>query len=89
MASRVRLFWAWSTDGAKWQSPDHPRVKFAGSPYLFKIFIHREVDQADSKNSEGESLNDDPCVEFLREFLPEVKKAARGERPDGKESDNA
>ncbi len=85
--SRVRLFWAWSTDGGKWQSPDHPRMTLAGNPYLFKIFIHRDLDQVDPKDSNRESLNDDPCVAFLREFLPEVKKAARAGIQDGKASD--
>ncbi len=75
--SRVRLFWAWSANGYTWQAPEYPRVALAGKPYLFKIFVHRELDQLDSKESKPASLDGDPCVEFLREFLPEVKKTVR------------
>ncbi len=75
--ARTRLFWAWSTDGLKWQAPSHPRVALAGYPYLFKIFVHRDLDPNESKVAKGGDLREDPAVLFMQEFLPEVKKAAR------------
>lgn len=71
---RTRLFWSWSPDGSNWDAPSHPRVALAGYPHLYKIFVHREIDPSESKRSSHE---DDPCVIFLREFLEEIKKAAR------------
>jgi len=86
---RTRLFWAWSADGVKWESPTYPRMALAGYPHLYKVFVQREMEPSESKDTmKRGSLDEEPCVLFLREFLAEVKKAARdegrGERPSPK-----
>lgn len=85
--ARTRLFWGWSADGSKWLAPGHPRVALAGYPYLFKIFVHRDLDPNESKVAKGGNLAEDPGVLFLLEFLPEVKKAARNGAKSEKSAD--
>src|SRR6516225_817581 len=46
---KMRLFWSWSSDAVNWQAPEHPRIALAGKPFLFKIFVHRVLDQRDSR----------------------------------------
>jgi hypothetical protein len=63
--TRTRVFWSWSSKGAKWVAADSPRITFAAEPVLFKIYVLREM------TSEGEqSLDNDPCVEWMRDVLP-------------------
>jgi hypothetical protein len=62
-----RVFWSWNAEG-NWQASDNPRWTFARSKALFKLYVIRDLAQA------GEPLRNDPCVEFLSVFLPELKK---------------
>jgi hypothetical protein len=62
---QLRIFWSWH-DGTSWRAPDYPRWSFAAAPYLYKLYVIREVDRL------YDDLDDDPSVEFLREFLAEV-----------------
>jgi Protein of unknown function (DUF3485) len=64
----VRVFWSWSGDG-RWQTPQYPHRAFARYPFLYKLYIVRPLLRADEP-SEG-----DPSMEFLKAFLPELKKA--------------
>jgi hypothetical protein len=64
---RQRIFWSWSCDG-QWQVPDNPRGQFASRPVLFKLYVLRD------SNAAGEPVDDDPCADFLRRFLPQVRK---------------
>jgi hypothetical protein len=66
--SYLRIFWAWSADGT-WQAPDRPRLTFASFPVLYKLYVLRELDRPE------EPLEDDPCLRFLRDALPEVGPA--------------
>jgi hypothetical protein len=66
----LRLFWSWCAAG-EWKAPASPRVTFAGQPVLYKLYVVRPAGAAD------EPLDDDPCVAFLRHWLPEVNKALR------------
>ena len=60
-----RIFWAWSTDG-HWGSPESPRLEFAGSRILYKLYVTAETSSASSRAT-------DPLLsEFLREILPHV-----------------
>lgn len=64
----LRVFWAWSA-GAGWKVSDNPRIAFAHDPILYKLYLIRPVNAAD------ESPREDPCVAFMRVFLPELQKA--------------
>jgi hypothetical protein len=62
----LRIYWAWSAAGA-WTVSDNPRITFAGRSKLFKLYVQREL-------NETRPAPQDPCVAFLREFLPEVQR---------------
>jgi hypothetical protein len=66
--SHGRILWGWNATGS-WHAPAYPRYTFARYPALFKLYVSRELSQPD------EALEDDPAVDFLRVFLPEVQKA--------------
>jgi hypothetical protein len=84
---KIRLFWSWSPDAVNWQAPQHPRIAFGGKPYLFKIFVHRALDQRDAREPSRTALEEDPCAIFLRDFLPEVKRVVRAPAPGEKAVD--
>jgi hypothetical protein len=63
----LRVFWGWSADGA-WQTPDYPRLAFAGKKRLYKLYVIRQLPKG------GEPLDDDPAVAFLRALTPELQK---------------
>jgi hypothetical protein len=63
---KQRLFWSWRADG-RWQVADDPRVSFASQPVLFKLYVQRVFVAV-------VPVNEDPCVGFLREFLPALEK---------------
>lgn len=64
--AHLRIFWAWSGDG-NWSAPNYPRLTFARQDALFKLYALRET------SGEHEPYSSDPCVEFLRVFLPMLK----------------
>ena len=63
--SALRIHWAWST-GAAWEAPERPRWRFAGAPFLYKLYIVRD---ATADGPEG-----DPSLPFLQAFLPDLEK---------------
>ena len=65
--SQLRILWSWN-DGNKWQAPASPRWEFRGEPYLFKLYLVREV------TGETSNIDTDPAVEFLRELIPTLEK---------------
>ncbi len=65
--TRLRIFWSWYA-GGRWEVSDNPRFDFARLPVLFKFYAIREV-------TPGTPLEADPCVDFLRQFLPELGRA--------------
>jgi hypothetical protein len=66
--SYLRIFWAWSSTG-DWSAPEDPRFAFAGHEALFKLYLIREVAVPD------EALDDDPCVDLMRQLLPAMRAA--------------
>lgn len=81
-AVRMRTYWAWSSQET-WSAPENPRFEFAGSRYLYKIYVSTLIPsrqglqpQNDGKNPDAD--NADRCVEFMREFLPELAKHSVG-----------
>ena len=67
LATHLRIFWTWS-NGDTWRAPSNPRWTFASSRALYKLYIVHEMPKED------EALQDDPSVEFLRLFLPELQQ---------------
>jgi len=68
--TRLRIFWCWF-DGNRWDVADNPRATYAGRKALFKFYVVREV-------TSELPLDQDPCLDFLRQFLPEAQKALEG-----------
>ncbi len=63
----VRIFWAWFVEG-KWRVDSKPRIAFAGEPALYKFYVIRDM-------ATPTELKMDPCLDFLRQFLPELNRA--------------
>jgi hypothetical protein len=66
--SYQRIFWGWSATG-DWMAPEDPRFTFARYRALFKLYLIREMTVPD------EPLDDDPCVDLMRQLLPELRRA--------------
>lgn len=64
----LRIFWSWS-DGGPWRTPENPRLTFAPSPYLFKMYVIRDG------VAPGLKPANDPAVSFLKAMLPEFRKS--------------
>jgi hypothetical protein len=62
-----RLLWSWTADGT-WVAANHPRLAFARSPVLYKLYVQRVLTRTD------EPLEEDPIQSFLQVFLPELQK---------------
>jgi hypothetical protein len=71
---RLHTRWAWSDTG-DWLAADHPRMQFARSPILYKLYLVRQV------LAEDGPAGDDPSADFLRLFLPELNKCLFGNGP--------
>jgi hypothetical protein len=65
--TQLRVFWSWN-DGKGWRVPSNPRVSFAGTPVLFKLYLVRELPDYE------EPLDGDPSVDLMRHLLPELEK---------------
>ncbi len=63
----LRIVWSW-TAGETWLASSNPRLEFAADPVLYKIYVVRKV------TSLGESITSDPCIDFLRQLMPEMMK---------------
>jgi hypothetical protein len=66
--TRLRLYWAWNA-GQGWSAPDSPRQRFASFPVLHKLYVLREL------AGPGETVKEEPCLAFMRVFLPELDRA--------------
>jgi len=65
--TQLRVFWAWN-DGKGWRVPADPRLEYASSRVLFKLYLVRELADFD------EALGGDPCTELMNHLLPELDK---------------
>ena len=61
--SHLRIFWSWRA-AQVWHAAEYPRLAFARQPVLYKLYVVREM------TSPTEPTEEDPCVDFLRQFLP-------------------
>jgi hypothetical protein len=64
--SELEVLWSWYADG-KWLTPAYPRLKFAASPILYKLYVIRTLDDTEAKGNEV-------SVRFLELLLPEVQR---------------
>ncbi|WP_165229441.1 exosortase-associated EpsI family protein [Aquisphaera insulae] len=60
--SSLRIFWSWN-DSRGWSAPENARWSFASAPVLHKLYVIRETSGIEVDPGE------DPCQEFLRQFL--------------------
>ncbi|MCY2966579.1 MAG: hypothetical protein NT069_23610 [Planctomycetota bacterium] len=84
-AHALRTYWAWSRDGKTWEAPELPRFNFSGAPYLYKIYVSRQI-AASELNASGEKRNTtgpaetrtpsdkELCEAILQNFLPELQQ---------------
>jgi hypothetical protein len=64
----LRIFLAWGSEG-EWSVPANPRLTFVRRPYLYKLFVAREMTRA------GEPLEEDPAGELISVLLPQLQEA--------------
>jgi hypothetical protein len=69
-----RQFWTYSPNGT-WTAELNPRFNFARFGSLYKIYIVRQTRR-------DEKLDEDPTVDFIKVFMPEIQKRLFG--PDSK-----
>jgi hypothetical protein len=69
----LRVFWSWNAGGV-WKVSDTPRFAFAREPVLYKLHLVREL------SNPNEPLEEDPCIEFMQLFLPELQKVISSPR---------
>jgi hypothetical protein len=77
---RLRIFWSWS-DGDAWSVPENPRLEFARRSVLFKLYLIREERSSNrpgTQTDNGEFSAEEPCLDLLRQLLPEWRKAVFG-----------
>ena len=70
--SQLRIFWAW-TDRGRWQVPDDPRLVFPHQNGLYKLYLINDRPRS------GDVLDGEPCVELMKQLLPEMKRSLFGE----------
>ena len=64
----LRIFLSWGYEGG-WAVPTKPRFAFAGKPYLYKLYVIRQMARPD------ETFKEDPATELLSELLPQLQKS--------------
>jgi hypothetical protein len=70
----LRIFWAFSSKCDVWRAPDNPRLTFGRQRVLYKFYVTRQLDSLE------EPVETDPCIDFLREFLPTFDRSVTASR---------
>ena len=65
--THLRLCWAWNAQGT-WEASPSPRWQFRGEPFLYKLYVSRDV-----SSQSGLAIQADPVADFLRQFLPPLR----------------
>jgi hypothetical protein len=68
---RYQILWSWSGSGA-WSAENDPRLVFASLPVLCKLYVIRELPSNEPGGVDGST------VDFLRQFLPQVRETLFG-----------
>lgn len=73
----ISVFYAWN-DGGNWEASDNPRVEYAAEPALLKLYVVRERNADDDKDTD-ESTQDllQALVPMLKSSVAEMNQAAR------------
>jgi hypothetical protein len=71
----LRIFWSWQAPGGDWSAPENPRLTFARSPALYKLYVIRPILM---HKTPDEKLDTDPALDFIRRLLPELKDPTPG-----------
>jgi hypothetical protein len=66
--SELRLYWGWNARG-QWEAPSSPRWRFRGEPFLYKLYVSRDI-----TSSPGAAPDTDAEVDFLRQFVPALER---------------
>lgn len=66
--TNLRLYWAWNVRGT-WEAAASPRWQFRGAPFLYKLYVSRDVGR-----QTGVAPSADVTADFIREFLPVVDR---------------
>ncbi|WP_406695894.1 exosortase-associated EpsI family protein [Singulisphaera sp. Ch08] len=75
----LRILWSWSASGP-WVVPENPRLAFASSQVLYKLYLVRQPTSTD------ERIEDDPSPRFLGLLLPELEQILFGRTGRGSPS---
>jgi hypothetical protein len=59
----IRIYWSWTADG-NWQAPAYPRLFFAGTPSLHKLYLIHPVPLDDS--TDDSASYKDLMVQYVR-----------------------
>jgi hypothetical protein len=63
----LRIYWTWS-DGGAWQAPENPRLTYAGSAALYKLYVVQPMTRLDRPAAE------EPAADLLRALLPQARQ---------------
>lgn len=75
LPDRLRILYSWNAGGG-WTASGQPRLEFAGSPVLDKLYVvHRLTEAVGGDRDETE-------VEFAKQLLPELRKCLFSDRDD-------
>lgn len=66
--TQLRLYWGWNARGS-WDAPTSPRWQYRSEPFLYKLYVSRDV-----TNIASGTLENDPATEFLRDLVPVLEK---------------
>lgn len=83
VADSIRLYWGWTPQGT-WEASGNPRWQYRGEPFLFKMYVSRNLGGAAPGPAEA-----DPTESFLSQFVPELKQALFPEEQRVKASPDA
>lgn len=72
-ASAQRVYWSWSVPGEDWRTPSE-RLGFAGERALYKLYVIRDISNMTKVQLNEEAEAQDPCYQFIRDFVPELSK---------------
>src|SRR5262249_55729990 len=68
LPDHLRIFLAWNVSGSL-VAPSHPRLAFGRYPALYKLYVLRNL------TSIHDRFDEDRCLEFMRQLLPELSRA--------------
>jgi hypothetical protein len=73
----MELYWSWNGSG-DWQAVDNPRLSFARKRLLYKLYVSRALTRSTAPTPARDGAADGkkaPIRDFLKAFLPEVKRS--------------